>query len=97
MTYIMAQDPITRAAKQYKENATTKLTTTKKERTTNKLTTTQKHLLHVCVCMYASMHLLPVIIFLFLPCLNFFFFFFFFFLILFLDFLVYLLYTFYIQ
>jgi hypothetical protein len=32
----MAHDPITRVAKQYKENATTR-----KERTTNKLTTTQ--------------------------------------------------------
>lgn len=37
----MAQNPITSAAKQYKENITTKLTPTKKERTINKLTTTQ--------------------------------------------------------
>jgi hypothetical protein len=31
MTYVIAQDPITRAAKQYKEKTTTKLTTTTKD------------------------------------------------------------------
>ena len=41
MTYVVAQDLITRAAKQYKENTTTKLTTTRKERNTNKLITTK--------------------------------------------------------
>ena len=41
MTYVMAVNPIIRAAKQCKEK-TTNLTTTEKENTTTRLTTTQQ-------------------------------------------------------